>query len=169
MTAGIPLIRERPALIERRYSGWIRVFQHPARGQFVDRKVNRRMNDGPIIGIHHVQLAMPAGREDDARRFYSGVLGIPEVQKPADLARRGGAWFETGDLRVHLGVETDFRPAHKAHPGLLVRDLKLLSKQLTDAGYEVTKGEPLEGYEHVYVNDPFGNRLELLGKQPKLG
>ena len=127
------------------------------------------MNEGAVIGIHHVQLAMPAGREDDARRFYSGVLGIPEVQKPADLARRGGVWFEKGDLRVHLGVEQDFRPAHKAHPGLLVRDLKLLAQRLAGAGYEVTKGEPLEGYDHIYVNDPFGNRLELLVKQPEFG
>jgi catechol 2,3-dioxygenase-like lactoylglutathione lyase family enzyme len=123
------------------------------------------MTEGAIIGIHHVQLAMPAGREDDARRFYSGVLGIPEVQKPADLVRRGGVWFETGNLRVHLGVEQNFRPAQKAHPGLLVRDLKLLSKRLADGGYGVTAGEPLEGYEHIYVNDPFGNRLELLAEQ----
>ena len=127
------------------------------------------MNEDAVIGIHHVQLAMPAGREDDARRFYCGVLGIPEVQKPADLARRGGVWFEKGDLRVHLGVEQDFRPAHKAHPGLLVRDLKLLAQRLAGAGYEVTKGEPLDGYDHIYVNDPFGNRLELLVKQPEFG
>ena len=127
------------------------------------------MTERAIIGIHHVQLAMPVGREDDARRFYSGVLGIPEVQKPADLARRGGVWFETGNLRVHLGVDQDFRPAHKAHPGLLVRDLKLLSQRLADAGYEVTTGEPLEGYEHIYFNDPFGNRLELPVKQPEFG
>ncbi len=127
------------------------------------------MSEGAIIGIHHVQLAMPPGREEEARRFYYGVLGIPEVQKPDDLAKRGGVWFERGNLRVHLGVEQDFRPARKAHPGLLVRDLKLLSKQLADAGYEVTTGEPLEGYEHIYVNDPFGNRLELLVKQPELG
>jgi catechol 2,3-dioxygenase-like lactoylglutathione lyase family enzyme len=123
------------------------------------------MTEGAIIGIHHIQLAMPTGREDDARRFYSGVLGIPEVQKPADLVRRGGVWFETGNLRVHLGVEQDFRPAQKAHPGLLVRDLKLLSKRLAGAGYDVKAGEPLEGYEHIYVNDPFGNRLELLAEQ----
>src|SRR5437016_2474887 len=115
-----------------------------------------------IIELHHVQLAMPAGREEEARRFYSGVLGIPEIRKPAALTKRGGVWFETGNIRVHLGVEKDFRPARKAHPGLLVRDLKSLSVRLTEAGYEVTPGEPLEGYAHIYANDPFGNRLELL-------
>jgi hypothetical protein len=95
----------------------------------------------PIIGLHHIQLAMPAGREGVARRFYSGLLGIPEVGKPPELAKRGGVWFETNCVRVHLGVEQDFRPARKAHPGLLVRDLQSLSKRLAEAGYEVTNGE----------------------------
>jgi catechol 2,3-dioxygenase-like lactoylglutathione lyase family enzyme len=115
-----------------------------------------------IIRVHHVQLAMPAGGEDAARRFYSGVLGIAEVRKPIELAKRGGVWFETDGVKIHLGVEQDFRPARKAHPGLLVRDLQSLSMRLAGAGHEVTNGEPLDGYQHIYVNDPFGNRLELL-------
>jgi catechol 2,3-dioxygenase-like lactoylglutathione lyase family enzyme len=118
-----------------------------------------------VIGIHHVQLAMPPGGEDSARRFYSRMLGIPEVQKPADLKKRGGAWFEAGSLRVHLGVEADFRPARKAHPGLLVDNLEALVSRLHDAGFSVLSGEPLAGYRHVYVDDPFGNRLELLQVQ----
>jgi catechol 2,3-dioxygenase-like lactoylglutathione lyase family enzyme len=105
---------------------------------------------------------MPAAGETAARRFYSDLLGIPEVPKPPELARRGGVWFETQNVRIHLGVEQEFRPALKAHPGLLVRDLKTLSSQLAGAGYELKPAEPLDGYEHVYVNDPFGNRLELL-------
>jgi catechol 2,3-dioxygenase-like lactoylglutathione lyase family enzyme len=120
------------------------------------------MSEWAVVGIHHVQLAMPAGGEAAARRFYAGLLGIPEVPKPTDLAKRGGAWFETANVRVHLGVEQKFTPARKAHPGLLVTDLKVLGLRLTNAGYEVTEAEPLEGYLHVYVNDPFGNRLELL-------
>jgi catechol 2,3-dioxygenase-like lactoylglutathione lyase family enzyme len=115
-----------------------------------------------VIGIHHIQLAMPVGGEAAARQFYSGVLGVPEVPKPLPQAKRGGVWFETNEIRIHLGIEQDFRPARKAHPGLLVRDLRVLSQRLADGGYEVTEGEPLEGYEHIYVNDPFGNRLELL-------
>ena len=115
-----------------------------------------------IIEVHHVQLAMPADGEDAARCFYSGVLGVPEVPKPGELAKRGGVWFETDGVKIHLGVEQDFRPARKAHPGLLVRDLQSLSKRLAGAGHEVTNGEPLDGYQHIYVNDPFGNRLELL-------
>jgi catechol 2,3-dioxygenase-like lactoylglutathione lyase family enzyme len=105
---------------------------------------------------------MPAGGEDDARRFYSGLLEIPEVQKPAELAKRGGAWFETSVVRVHLGVEAEFRPAKKAHPGLLVENLESLVMRLRGAGYEVAGAEPMAGYNHVYVYDPFGNRLELL-------
>src|SRR5690242_9923312 len=112
-----------------------------------------------IISVHHVQLAMPAGGEDAARRFYSAPLGIAEVPKPAELAKRGGAWFETDGVKIHLGVEQDFRPARKAHPGLLVRDLQSLSRRLSGAGHDVTNGEPLDGYQHIYVNDPFGNRL----------
>jgi len=120
------------------------------------------MRKGSIIGVHDIQLAMPEGGEEAARGFYSGLLGIPEVPKPPLQARRGGVWFETETVRIHLGVEQDFRPAKKAHPGLLVDDLRSLSKRLAGAGYEVVSGEPLEAYEHLYVNDRFGNRLELL-------
>ena len=115
-----------------------------------------------IVGIDHVQLAMPAGGEDIARDFYGGLLGIPEVHKPAALAQRGGVWFQSNGVRVHLGVEQDFRPARKAHPALLVRGLVELVRRLRDAGVEVVDDELLPGYDRVYVTDPFGNRLELM-------
>jgi len=111
-----------------------------------------------IVGIDHVQLAMPAGLEDKAREFYAGVLGIPEVPKPAELAARGGAWFENETVKIHLGVEADFRPARKAHPGLLVDNLSALARTLTDSGYHVR----FENSQHAYTDDPFGNRLELI-------
>jgi len=114
-----------------------------------------------IRAIHHVQLAMPAGREPEAVAFYQDLLGITQVPKPPRLAARGGCWFEDGDLRVHLGVETEFRAARKAHPALLVDDLPALVARLEAAEAEVTP-DPLEGYFRVYVDDPFGNRLELL-------
>jgi catechol 2,3-dioxygenase-like lactoylglutathione lyase family enzyme len=115
-----------------------------------------------VIGLDHVQLALPAGKEEEARQFYSGLLGLPERQKPAHLIARGGVWFENEAVKVHLGVDPDFRPARKAHPGLLVSDLSNLAASLRAARVEVVDGEPLDGYEHVYVNDPFGNRLELM-------
>ncbi len=116
----------------------------------------------PVKLLHHVQLAMPAGREAEARAFYRDALGIPEVKKPANLAKRGGCWFERGALKIHLGVEADFRPARKAHPALLVEDLAALSAVLDAAGYPVRTDEPLQGYSRVYVDDPFGNRIELM-------
>jgi catechol 2,3-dioxygenase-like lactoylglutathione lyase family enzyme len=115
-----------------------------------------------IVGIEHVQLAMPAGREDEARRFYSGVLGIPETPKPPHLAKRGGAWFEAGELKIHLGVDADFHAARKAHPALLVRGLGELVEALRAGGFAVVDDEPLTGYDRVYVSDPFGNRIELM-------
>jgi catechol 2,3-dioxygenase-like lactoylglutathione lyase family enzyme len=119
-----------------------------------------------ILGIDHVQLAMPAGAEQEARAFYSGLLGIPESAKPAELAGRGGAWFEAGALKIHLGVEADFRPARKAHPGLLVCELAALLIRLEQAGVNVTRDTALSGYDRAFVSDPFGNRLELLEPQP---
>ncbi len=115
-----------------------------------------------IVGIDHVQLAMPTGGEQTARQFYVGVLGLTEIRKPAHLVARGGAWFENAGVKIHLGVDPDFRPARKAHPGLLVANLQGLVDSLRSAGYEVLNGEPLIGCVHAYVDDPFGNRLELM-------
>ncbi len=118
-----------------------------------------------IVAIDHVQLAMPVGGEDEARRFYAGVLGIPEVPKPEHLAKRGGCWFEQGTARLHLGAEADFQPAKKAHPALIVDDLAALIAELNAAGFATRPGDYLEGYDRIDVNDPFGNRVELM--QPK--
>jgi len=115
-----------------------------------------------IYALDHVQLAMPPGEEARARAFYRDVLGLVEVLKPADLAARGGVWFEAGSLKVHLGVEQDFRPARKAHPALLVHDLQTLVQRCEAAGYQITTDMLLPGYDRVYVADPFGNRIELL-------
>ena len=115
-----------------------------------------------IVQIHHVQLAMPRGGEVLARGFYTGLLGLPETPKPPNLAVRGGCWFESEAVRIHLGVEEDFRPARKAHPALVVTDLPTLVAVLLDAGVEIAVDEPLAGYDRVYASDPFGNRLELL-------
>lgn len=116
----------------------------------------------PVIGLEHVQLAMPPEGENAARAFYSGVLGIAEIPKPPHLARRGGCWFEDGPLKVHLGVEADFRPARKAHPAFVVTELAALVQAIEAAGHRVINDEPLEGFHRVYVDDPFGNRIELM-------
>ncbi|HVK71098.1 MAG TPA: VOC family protein [Polyangium sp.] len=120
----------------------------------------------PIVAIDHVQLAMPAGREDEARVFYGKLLGLTEMPKPADMAKRGGAWFEAGAVKIHLGVEAEFQPARKAHPGLRVEGLAELVEGLRAAGVTVVDGQPIDGVERVFVEDPFGNRIELLEHTP---
>ena len=119
-----------------------------------------------ILGIDHVQLAMPAGREEEARAFYTGLLGLQEIPKPPELAKRGGCWFERGAAKLHLGVEADFRPARKAHPALVVRDLPAFAERFRAAGVEVIDDKLLPRYDRIYVADPFGNRLELLEARP---
>ena len=115
-----------------------------------------------IVGIEHVQLAMPAGGEDVARGFYTGLLGLSERAKPPRLAARGGCWFEAPGVKVHLGVEADFRAARKAHPALLVDDLAALVKVLLGSNVAVIDDEPADGRARCYVSDPFGNRIELM-------
>lgn len=115
-----------------------------------------------FVGFHHVQLAMPSGREDEAERFYSGVLGLRRVEKPPALQGRGGCWFRGEGVEVHLGVESPFAPARKAHPAFLVRGLDELRDRLERAGVEVATDVDLEGYRRFYASDPFGNRLELI-------
>ncbi len=115
-----------------------------------------------IVGLDHVQLAMPAGREDEAEAFYVGVLGFARLPKPEPLASRGGCWFGWGEVALHLGVEEDFRPARKAHPALAVRGLPALETALAAAGVAVRPNPDLEPGRGAYVDDPFGNRIELL-------
>ena len=119
-----------------------------------------------IATLDHVQLAMPPGEEAKARAFYEKVLGIPEIPKPPNLAKRGGCWFERGSLKVHLGVEADFRPALKAHPAFLVEGIDEFKTAIEQAGYTLKSGESLPGYDCIYVDDPFGNRIELMEPLP---
>jgi catechol 2,3-dioxygenase-like lactoylglutathione lyase family enzyme len=118
-----------------------------------------------VLSIDHVQIAMPGGEEDRARAFYVEQLGFTEIPKPPELAKRGGAWFQAGEVQLHLGVEADFRPARKAHPAFLVEELEALLARLRTAGYEPdTSQPPLDGYKRAHVFDPFGNRIELMEK-----
>ena len=123
----------------------------------------RQKNNMSILGIDHVQIAMPAGGEEKARAFFTTLLGFREIPKPPELAKRGGAWFEAGTVQLHLGVETDFRPARKAHPAFVVNDLDSLITNVQSAGFEIdTSQPPLDGYKRGHVFDPFGNRIELM-------
>lgn len=112
--------------------------------------------------VHHVQLACPAGTENALRAFYVGALGFEEVPKPPALAARGGCWFRRDGVELHLGVEADFRPARKAHPGLLVADLDGWAARLRAAGAPVTFDDDFPGMRRFYTEDPNGNRIEVL-------
>lgn len=112
--------------------------------------------------IHHVQLACPPGSEEASRAFYAGALGLQEIPKPPVLAARGGCWFRGHGIELHLGVEQDFRPAAKAHPGLLVQGLDAWAERLRTAGAPVTFDDDFPGMRRFYSQDPHGNRLEFL-------
>jgi catechol 2,3-dioxygenase-like lactoylglutathione lyase family enzyme len=123
--------------------------------------------NGRLHAVEHVQIAIPRGEEDTARAFYAGVLGLEEVAKPARLAGRGGCWFASGAINLHLGVEDEFRPARKAHPAFLVEGLADLEARCRAAGAEVIDDEGLETHARFFVFDPFGNRIELM--EPRQG
>ncbi len=105
---------------------------------------------------------MPRGQEQAARTFYADVLGMVEIDKPPALATRGGAWFRSGGVELHLGVEDDFRPSRKGHPGILVTDLDEVVRRLQSAGQDVSWDAEFPGFRRVYASDPFGNRMEFL-------
>ena len=115
-----------------------------------------------VTGLHHVQLAIPAGSEDRLREFYGGVLGMPELPKPAALAVRGGCWFAVGQgHELHCGVEESFTPARKAHPCLLVTDVDATASAVAASGGEVRWDESIPGIRRFHTDDPVGNRLEI--------
>jgi catechol 2,3-dioxygenase-like lactoylglutathione lyase family enzyme len=118
-----------------------------------------------ITGLHHVQLAMPEAGESRARGFYDELLDIPECRKPATLQNKGGCWFENDNVRVHLGVEGDFRPARKAHPAFQTADFYMLMEKLEKAGCLIVSAEAIDHHSRFFVDDPFGNRIEFINAE----
>ncbi|MFI1362816.1 VOC family protein [Streptomyces griseochromogenes] len=115
-----------------------------------------------LAAVDHVQLAAPPGSEEKLRAYYGDVLGMTEIPKPPVLAARGGCWFQAGDVQLHLGIEEDFRPARKAHPGLRVTDIEAYAARLAAHDAPVTWDDDLPGHLRFYSEDPVGNRLEFL-------
>jgi catechol 2,3-dioxygenase-like lactoylglutathione lyase family enzyme len=118
-----------------------------------------------LVGLDHLQLAMPAGGEAEARRFYADLLGLTEVAKPAPLAARGGCWFVGPGIQIHLGVEQPFAPARKAHPAFLAADLEGFRRRLELAGVATTPDDSVAGVRRCYAADPFGNRIEFIQQE----
>ena len=117
-----------------------------------------------FVAIDHVQLAMSIGCEPAAEAFYVGVLGMTRVPKPPVMAVRGGCWFECGRVKLHLGVEREFRAAKKAHPALVVRGFDELLFRLKSAGVAITMSDEIASTRRGHIEDPFGNRLELIAE-----
>jgi catechol 2,3-dioxygenase-like lactoylglutathione lyase family enzyme len=115
-----------------------------------------------ITGIHHIQLCAPPGSEPQAREFYGNLLGLPEIDKPPELKKRGGVWFELNGQQLHIGIEENFTPSPRAHPALSVAGLDALRERLNAAGYATQSDELFIGYNRFYVRDPFANRLEFV-------
>lgn len=118
-----------------------------------------------IVGLDHIQLALPAGTEDKMRTFYCDLLGMDEQPKPASLLGRGGFWAMVGTFSIHFGIDPDFRPATKAHPAFIVRDCDRLFAVLTAQGYTPTWDKALPDVNRFFVTDPVGNRIEFIGQE----
>jgi catechol 2,3-dioxygenase-like lactoylglutathione lyase family enzyme len=123
---------------------------------------HRRRRTVEVVGLDHVQIAIPVGEEALARLFYEGILGLQEVRRPRTLARRGGAWYVGPGIALHLGTDEPFRPARKAHPALLVANLDRARRRLEAAGVAVEDDSSGLPIRRCYVSDPFGNRIELI-------
>lgn len=121
-----------------------------------------------VAGIDHVQLAAPAGCEAAARRYFAGLLGLEEIEKPEPLRARGGAWFQLGEQQLHIGIDEDFEPARKAHPALRMTDrssLDTMAESLGAAGFPVVWDDALADAHRFYSEDPWGNRIELIASR----
>ncbi len=114
------------------------------------------------LRLDHIQLAMPVGQEDAARAFWTGAIGLEEIEKPATLRDRGGCWFRLGTHQLHLGVQADFVPAQKAHPAFVSGEIDGLAASLVG----VTWDNSIPGRKRIFVADPFGNRLEFIEDSP---
>lgn len=115
-----------------------------------------------VQGIDHVQVAAPAGCEEKAREFYGEIIGLQEIEKPAELKKRGGCWFKCGNQEIHIGVEEHFTPAKKAHPAFYVKHIEEFQQVLTKKGVSVLEDKARPGITRFYVFDPFGNRIEFM-------
>jgi catechol 2,3-dioxygenase-like lactoylglutathione lyase family enzyme len=116
----------------------------------------------PILGLDHVQIAVPVGSEERAREFYSGILGFTEIAKTAAMAERKSIWFAAGPVNLHLGLEPDFHPAKRAHPAFVVDGLDEIVAACDRLVLATKPDTSFHGFRRVHVFDPFGNRIELM-------
>lgn len=119
-----------------------------------------------ITGVHHVQITIPKGKDDEARAFYCGILALQEIDKPVTLQSRGGFWVQVGDREIHIGTEDGVdRTLTKAHIAYEVSDISEMEELLKKHGIRILDGVPTPGYKRFEFRDPFGNRVECIGKK----
>jgi catechol 2,3-dioxygenase-like lactoylglutathione lyase family enzyme len=116
-----------------------------------------------ITGLHHAQITIPAGAEEQARQFYCGVLGLREIEKPSALRNRGGLWVQVGDRQVHIGTEDGVdRLATKAHIAYQVSDIAHWRRAMAANDIHILDSVPIDGFDRFEARDPFGNRIEFI-------
>jgi catechol 2,3-dioxygenase-like lactoylglutathione lyase family enzyme len=113
--------------------------------------------------IHHVNVTVPRALEAAARQFYGVVMGMTEVPKPESSRGRGGAWFQLGEVQLHLSLEEiEGEQVLKRHVCYTVENLNEAEQRFRDAGVEILPDDiPTPGWTRFYVRDPGGNRLEI--------
>ncbi|MBD1843437.1 VOC family protein [Cyanobacteria bacterium FACHB-63] len=120
-----------------------------------------------INTINHIQITSPPDVEEEMRFFYNDVLGLPEFPKPEVLQPNGGAWYQLGEIQLHISTEKDARNyASKRHICFQVRDLSAFQQHL--AAHQISiipDGQPIEGYDRFYLRDPGGNRIEIIAPE----
>ncbi|GIP34680.1 VOC family protein [Paenibacillus sp. J2TS4] len=117
-----------------------------------------------IKRLDHVQVCIPVGKEEVARSFYGGLLGLREIPKPESLIPNGGLWYEIGDIQLHIGVEQMDNEQSKRHPAFEVENLDKIREYLEQHGVITQDEKPIPVVHRFSFFDPFGNRIEFLEK-----
>lgn len=116
-----------------------------------------------INEIHHVQVTIPRGTEEQARQFYCQLLRLQEIKKPAVIEERGGFWLQVGNRQIHVGAEDGVeRLATKAHIAYQVTNLAAMRNRLEENGVAIQEDVPLPGLARFQIRDPFGNKIEFI-------
>ena len=119
-----------------------------------------------IIGVNHVNVTVPAALEAAAKHFYGDVLGLEQIAKPVGTRQNIGAWYQLGEMQVHLSTEDEVQnEASDAHVCYQVVDVVAANLQFRKAGVDIIPDpRPVSGQSRFFVRDPGGNLIEITEK-----